>query len=69
MQWGWASSEYTYFNFPVTYSTFMNMALAKYSTVASGQTMAQTWLGLSEQPGLTRFKSGAVPFTWLAIGT
>ena len=30
----------------------MNMALAKYSTVASGQTMAQTWLGLSEQLGL-----------------
>ena len=47
----------------------MNMALAKYSTTASGQTMAQTWLGLSEQPGLTRFKTGAVAFTWLAIGT
>ena len=69
MQWGWASSEYTYFNFPVTYSTSVSMALAKYSTVASGQTMAQTWLGLSEQPGLTRFKAGVVAFTWLAIGT
>lgn len=71
VQWGWVppASEYVYFNFPVTYSTFMSMALAKYSTVASGQTMAQTWLGLGEQPGLTRFKSGVVPFTWLAIGT
>ena len=47
VQWGWVppASEYVYFNFPVTYSTFMSMALAKYSTVASGQTMAQTWLG------------------------
>ena len=71
VQWGWVppSSEYVYFNFPVAYSTSVSMALAKYSTTASGQTMAQTWLGLSEQPGLTRFKAGVVPFTWLAIGT